>query len=196
MNYLSFLSNRIFFLFALCILGKNVFPQNDYYDKGFIHNDDVIYKNNIHTVLIYREGAEMSMPAILLNSDEKLFFAFDDFDQVVKKYYFTVIHCDAYWNTSSIQQMEYISGFTYDEIDDYYYSYNTTRKYMNYRGIFPTDYVQVTKSGNYILRVYENDDEDENVIFTRRFMVVDPKVTVTGKVDKTTNLNDRAWKFP
>jgi hypothetical protein len=165
--------------------------QDDYYNQGFIRNDDVVYKENIQTVLIYREGFELSPPAIIMNSDEKFFFSFDDFEQVVKKYYFTVIHCDAYWNTSSIQQMEYLSGFTYEEIDDYYYSFNTTRKYINYRGVFPTDYVQVTKSGNYILKVYEDDDREENVIFTRRFMVVDPKVNVLGDVVITTNLDDR-----
>jgi hypothetical protein len=167
---------------------------DDYYDEGYIYNDDIIYKDNISTVLFFRVGNELSPPAFILNSDEKLFFSFDDFEQVVKKYYFTVIHCDAYWNTSEIQKMEYISGFEYDEIFDYHYSYNTTQKYINYRCEFPTDYIQVSKSGNYILRVYEKSDSDENVIFTRRFMVVDPKVFVEGVVDKTTNLDDRYTK--
>jgi hypothetical protein len=166
----------------------------DYYDKGYIYNDDVIYKENINTVLLYRMGNELSPPLIILNSGEQLFFSFDDFEQVVKKYYFTVVHCDAYWNTSEIQKMEYINGFEYDEVDDYHYSYNTTQKYINYRGVFPTDYIKVYKSGNYILRVYENEDRDENVIFTRRFMVVNPKVFVEGIVDKTTNLDDRYTK--
>jgi hypothetical protein len=179
-------------LMMLCSFPLSSFSQeDDYYDRGFIYNDDVIYKENIRTVLLYRFGNELSPPAYILNSNEKLFFSFDDFEQVVKKYYITVVHCDAYWKTSDIQKMEYISGFDYDEVDDYHYSFNTTRKYINYRGVFPTEYMQVNKSGNYILRVYENSDSDENVIFTRRFMVVDPKVNVEGSVVITTDLDVR-----
>lgn len=183
---------RIFPVLCLVMLSYLFAPaQDDYYDQGFIRNDDVIYKDNIRTVLLYRQGFELSPPVILLNSGEKLFFCFDDFEQKLKRYYFTVIHCDAYWNTSSIQQMEYISGFSYEEITDYNYSFNTTQKYINYRAEFPTDYIQVTKSGNYILKVYENDDRDGNVAFTRRFMVADPKVEVLGDIVNTTNLDDR-----
>jgi hypothetical protein len=168
-----------------------VHSQDDYYDKGYIYNDDIIYRENINTVLLYRVGEELSPPVFIMGSGEKLFFSFDDFEQVVKKYYFTVVHCDAYWQTSDILKMEYIDGFDYEEIDDYHYSFNTTQKYINYRGVFPSDYVNVRKSGNYILRVYENEDRDENVIFTRRFMVADPKVRVEGEVNMTTNLDYR-----
>lgn len=185
------LSRLVFILLIMAVYQSSISQEGDYYNEGFIHNDDVIYKDNIQTVLIYRIGNELSPPAYILNSGEQLFFSFDDFEQRVKKYYFTVVHCDAYWRASDIQKMEYIQGFEYDEIDDYHFSYNTTQKYINYRGIFPSEYVDVNKSGNYILRVYENDDRDENVIFTRRFMVVDPKVNVEAQVNMTSNLDVR-----
>ena len=188
---------RTIITFFICIflsilsLPLVITAQDEYYDKGYIYNDDIIYRENIKTVLLYRTGNELSPPAIILNSDEKLFFSFDDYEQVVKKYYFTVIHCDAYWNVSDLQKLEYVEGFDYDEVDEYHYSYNTTQRFINYRCTFPTDYIRVTKSGNYILRVYENEDTDENVIFTRRFMVYDPKVFVDGKVNMTLNLEQR-----
>jgi len=41
--------------------------------------------------------------------------------------------------------------------------------------------MKFTKSGNYILKVFEEEDE-EDVVLTRRFMVVDPQVTVQSKI--------------
>lgn len=169
--------------------------QDDaYYKEKFIHNEDAIYKDNIHTVLLYKKGFELSPPIIQLNTDEQLFLCFDDFDTDVKQYRFTFIHCDAYWRTSGIMTMEYLEGFMEDYINDFKFSVNTTRSYTNYQVVFPTDYMKIKKSGNYILKVYNETDDDENVIFTRRFMVTDPKVDVLARVVKTTELTERYTK--
>ncbi len=166
----------------------------NYYDKNFIRNQDAIYKDNIKTVLLYKQGDELSPPIIQLNTDDKLFLSFDDMDNDLKQYRYTFIHCDAYWNKSDIQQMEYIDGFSEDNIDNYIYSFNTTRPYTNYTLTFPGDYMKIRKSGNYILKVYDTEDRDENVILTYRFMVLDTKVDVDASVVKTYNLNYRYTK--
>ncbi len=54
--------------------------------------------------------------------------------------------------------------------------------YTNYRLSFPTDYMKLLKSGNYILKVYKDEDLDSNVVLTRRFMVTDQKLTINGEV--------------
>jgi hypothetical protein len=83
----------------------------EYYKKDFIRNDNYIYKDNIKTVLLYRDGWEMSDPVIRLNSDEKLRLSFDDLDADVKNYNYTITHCDAGWQTSDIQKSDYINVF-------------------------------------------------------------------------------------
>jgi hypothetical protein len=186
----------VFFLTVLLFLsqsGSFLYSQDQdvYYNKNFIRNEDYIYKKNIKTVLLYKRGFELSPPIIVLLSDEKLVLSFDDLDADVKKYRYSVQHCDAFWKPSDIQQMEYIEGFTEDDITDYKYSFNTTRAYTNYYLEFPTDYLKLKISGNYILKVFNETPEEENVIFTRRFMVVEQLVDIQAKVVNTTNLDER-----
>jgi len=182
-------------LFFLLIVFSGSVSAQDYYDADYIRNEDFIYKDNIRTVLLFRAPAELSPPIIDIRRGDKLILSFDDMDDDIKPYRFTVIHCDAYWNESDILKMEYIDGFQEDDIHDYGRSFNTFEPYTNYMLEFPTDRMRLKISGNYILKVYDGSDEDENVVFTRRFFVVEPPtVMVEAMVVKTTNLNDRYTK--
>lgn len=185
--------SKIIFLIIIYHLSYLQAKSQDeaYYSTRFIRNDNAVYRDNIQTVIMYKSGFELSPPIIQLNSGEKLTFSFDDLDGGYKQYKFTIIHCDAYWNTSQLQQMEYLDGFTEDYIQDYKSSFNTTVPYENYVLELPTDYMKIKKSGNYILKVYLDSDKDENVVITRRFMVFDPKVTVQGKVGNTVDVSLR-----
>jgi hypothetical protein len=185
---------KFLFLPVIFFLFFNSYSQDDYFDAKYIRNENFIYKNNIKTVLLYGAGNPLSMPIIQLHSLDKLMLSFDDLDADVKSYRYTVVHCDAYWNTSTIEKMEYLDGFYDDEIYENNRSINTLQPYTNYFLLFPTEYLRIKKSGNYILKVFVNTESDENVVFTRRFMVYDPKITVAAKVNKTSNLNDRYTK--
>jgi len=166
--------------------------QDDtYYDSGFVRNDNTVYRENIRTVLLYKAGFELSPPIIQLNTGERLILAFDDLDAGYKQYRYTFIHCDAFWNTSDLLQMEYIIGYQDDYIDDYKSSFNTTIPFVNYTLEFPSENMRIKKSGNYILKVYLDSDADENVVLTRQFMVYDPKVTIQGKVAISVDLDLR-----
>ncbi|MEA3477154.1 MAG: DUF5103 domain-containing protein [Bacteroidota bacterium] len=203
MLFIKFSGLRAIHTYFICILialssSLVVFSQDtedqDYFKELFIRNEDFIYKPNIKTVLLYKAGWEMSQPIIQLNTDDKMILTFDDLDADDKYFGYTIIHCNANWQESELKQNEYIDGYYEDEIWDYAYSYNTTKAYTNYRIELPTDYLRLTKSGNYILRVYEDENTDENVIFTRRFMVLDPKVSVAARVNPTSNVADRQTK--
>jgi hypothetical protein len=166
--------------------------QDDpYYNPGFIRNDNAVYKNNISTVLLYKSGFELSPPIIRLHTDDRLTLVFDELYADLKQYRFTIVHCDASWNKSDLQQMEYIDGFMEDNIENYKTSYNTTIPYVNYVLELPSEYLQIKKSGNYILKVYLDNDNAENVILTRKFMVYEPKVNIEGKVVKAMDLDLR-----
>ncbi len=165
--------------------------KQDYFSDSYIRNQDYIYKPNIKTVLLHKAGWEMSQPIIQLNTEEKLVLTFDDLDADYKYYNYTVIHCDANWEPSDLKHNEYIDGYYEDEIWDYAMSLNTTKKFSNYRIELPTDYLRFNKSGNYLLRVYVDKDIDENVVFTRRFMVVDPKVSIESRVNPPMDIADR-----
>ena len=145
-----------------------------YYDK--------IFNDKIKTVQLYKEGWNLSFPAIKLNSDEKLVFGFDLLDNQVETYYYTFIHCDKDWKKSDIFTNDYLQGFYENQIEDYKPSFNTTVNYIHYNLTFPNDRVQIILSGNYILYVYKYDERDKPVI-TKRFIVTED----AAKIDITTH---------
>lgn len=182
---------------VLTLLSTQVFPQQgddlDYYQENFIRNSDYVYKDNIKTVLLYRQGAEMEEPVVKLNAPERLVFSFDDLDGDYKKYEYTIIHCDSDWNKSDLMPNEYLESFTDDFIDNFEYSINTMQRYTHYWKMIPNDVIRYKLSGNYLLKVYTSGNPDD-VVFTRRFFVVDPKVTVQARVRKPADVSERDWR--
>jgi len=142
--------------------------------------------------LLHREGAELTPPIIKLNSNEKLKLRFDDLDATPKEYFYTVVHCDANWEPSALESYEYLESFTEGEIYDYLESFNTIEDYYNYSVVFPNSDISMTKSGNYILKVYLKGEEDKPA-FTRRFMVFEPKVNVSINPKRATSIEYRSF---
>lgn len=160
-------------------------PKGDqYFDGEFLRYEDFVYNSSIRSVLFHREGWELTPPILLYNSDEKLSLTFDDLDGDYKVWQYTVVHCDANWKPTDLWQNEYLEGFTDDFIRDYQFSFNTLQAFTNYNLILPSPTFKFTLPGNYLLKVYPENNPDKPII-TRRFMVVDPKVTVTGRVKRS-----------
>jgi hypothetical protein len=168
--------------------------EQDYFTEDYIRHKDYIYKDYIRSPVLYREGWQMSPPVIRLGSGQKLILSFDDLQGDVKRYYFTIIHCDAMWQPSDISKSEYIQGFYEDEISDHAFSFNTLKVYTNYMLSFPTDYLDLKLSGNYILKVFKDEELDSNVVLTKRFMVTESLVTVDGAVIPPVKVDDRNYK--
>ena len=167
--------------------------KDEYYSNDYLRYEDFVYKDYIKTVYIYRAGFELSPPLLDINTDNKLILSFDDLDGDVKNYKYYFIHCDADWKPSVINDNEFINGFREDFITEYKHSFSTRQSYTHYELEFPNDNMQIVASGNYILVVYFNDNK-EDIAFTRRFWVVDTKVTVNASVRAATNLDDRNYK--
>ncbi len=169
---------KSFVLFIFLTLSFSVFSQEDEWE---IRNYDYIYKDNIKTVKFHLGGLLLSYPIIDIESGGALMLSFDDIDGDVKDYTYTIMHCDADWQPSPLSDMEYIDGFTEARIEEYRYSFNTIAEYTHYWLQLPNDDMRWTKSGNYLLTIYEDEDEKVPAI-TRRFMVVDPIVQILPKV--------------
>ncbi len=165
----------------------------DYFQENFVRNSDYIYKDKIKTVLVYKEGQEMEEPVLLLNSDDRLIFRFDDLNGGYQKYEYTIVHCDSDWNPSDLMTNEYLESFSDDYIDEFQYSVNTMQEYTHYWKSLPNDVIQWRLSGNYLLKVYQNSDP-EDILFTRRFYVVDPKVSLMARVRKPADISERDWR--
>lgn len=142
---------------------------------------DYIYNPHIRFVEIYQEGSNQTFPIWELNSNQTLKISFDDLNQETNRYAYEVIHCTYDWKPSDLVFMQYMQGFESYEIFDFKLSTNTTQSYTHYWFHFPNEYMRPTISGNYIIRVFDANDK-ENVIFTRRFWVVENRVSIDAKV--------------
>lgn len=167
--------------------------SQDYYGSAELRYEDYIYKPNICTVQLRSESFDLTQPIIALGSGERLKLSFDDLDADLKSYSFTVIHCDWDWKPSDLMSNEYIDGFSDNTINDYRYSFNTLQKYTHYNAVFPNENMRITKSGNYIVKVYSSENPND-VILTKRFMIYENLVTVTCRVQQASIIEDRNYK--
>lgn len=120
-----------------------------------------------------RITAQMTQPIVTLGSNTGLFFSFDDFSEETSNYVYTIELCNADWTPSGMSPLEYIDGFMEGDIEEFDFSYNTYQPYINYNLVLPNEEVRWTKSGNYLLKVYNNDYDEKQLVITRRFMVVE-----------------------
>jgi len=151
--------------------------------------DNAIYVNDIHSVKLTLEGLGFGQPILILNSGKKLWLRFDDFQTDFRYLKYTLIHCSHDWKISDLSQIEYLEGYMEDDIKDFSYSFNTIQSYVHYELLFPNEYINITKSGNYILFVYEEDPSKP--VLTRRMMVVEPmQAGIQGVVKQATNVAD------
>lgn len=142
---------------------------------------DHIYKENVHTALLYRNGVPGSFPLIDMSGTDLLELRFDDFDGGTKTYNYTIELCDRDWNPSQLQQMQYIDGFFQQDIMNYEFSFGTKQVYTQYSLKFPTEQMRPKLSGNYMLKVYQNFDK-EDVVLVKRFVVTEGLVKVEGRI--------------
>lgn len=150
--------------------------------------DNINYKDDVRTVLLYAGGDQTAEPIITLgNVMGGLTLSFDVLGNEANVLNYTLIHCTHDWQPTDMQRINYVSGYESGRIDDYSYSVNTLIDYVNYRLMFPNEDMVPLLSGNYLLVVYGSDMSENNLYFTRRFMVLDEKAHVGATVPRYTD---------
>lgn len=149
---------------------------------------DHVYKSNIKTVKLFKSGDMYSYPVIMLNSNEQLELHFDDMDADVKYYYYSFQLCNADWTPANIQLFDYIRGFTSNRITNYRHSSLAQTRYTHYQAVLPERNGAPSKAGNYLLKVFLNDDTSK-LVFTKRMLIVNTKANVSAQVLQPFNTN-------
>lgn len=166
--------------------------QNDgeYYDNSFIRLENYIYHPNVRTVMLHPKGWPLAPPFISLNDPESnLELNFDILDSSLGNYMYSLIHCDHDWQQSDLDVQEYVLGPPEDFLNDYDYSRNTYQKYIHYSLEIPNFNMEITRSGNYVLKVFDSDTKD--LVLTRRFCVTEDILNVDVKVKQATMVKQR-----
>jgi hypothetical protein len=156
----------------------------------FVHKNTVaqtvINNPNIKSVKLFKPGDQTSFPVLTLNSNDLLQLEFDELGTTVRNYYYSFQLCNADWSRSLLTTFEYTKGFQSTRIGTYRNSSLATNKYVHYQATIPDRNSAPTKSGNYLLKVYLNNDTTQ-MAFTKRFVVVNTMAQIATQVQQPFN---------
>lgn len=128
----------------------------------------------------------MAPPVIRLGTSDRLNINFDIIGDDVDFLRYKVIHCNADWQPSRLMESEYINNFNEVEIDDYAFSSNTYIHYVNYNISIPNPDLPILHSGNYLLQVFP-EYENDNVLLQARFSISEQKSPIKGGITTKTD---------
>lgn len=172
-------------LFLVIFFAFNTLVTAQTGDSLLSYNYDYIYKDNIKSVRFHLSDSKIDYPVIELGSPSYFIFSFDDLDAYTKDYSYKIIHCNAQWEPSEeLDALDYIEGYQENRFYEAKNSFSTRTSYTHYEIKLPNSDVRWTKSGNYLLKVYKDNDE-QDLIITRRFMVVDTKMKIVPKLRRS-----------
>ena len=188
--------NKIVTLFLLC-LPCFIFSQ------AGIEQDPSF---NIKTIS-FRVNGNNVIPFFKLGETFEL--SFDDLYGDEADYYYTITQYNYDWSApSDLAKVEYLNGVDNQRIITYENSFNTLQLYSHYRQVFPNRFNQITKSGNYLITILNDEGE---IVFSRKFIIYEDQVSVgllvrrardfeslDGKqnIEMTINYGDRILQNP
>lgn len=135
-------------------------------------------------------------PTVLTLGDDRhpLIFSFDELADNSRYLRYSITHLDHRWQPSQLLPSEYAPGFNEAKVEDYAFSSNTFRHYVNYRITLPDEQMQPLLSGNYLLTVWDEDAPDEPVL-RARFSVSEGLGTIDAQASHITDRgNDGPWQ--
>ena len=145
---------------------------------------EFVYDADIKSVKLYPSNNPLS-PAIC-GMNGPLTLSFDDFSEDGRNLDYTVYHCTRNWEISDLETFDYLEGFESEDIDNYQSSINTVKDYVHYNLQLPNRDVRWTISGNYLLVI--TDEDTEEVLFTRRFIVSENRTGIQAELRRPTRL--------
>ena len=151
----------------------------------FAQTHPFIFKEQIRTLRVLPARAFLVLQNGIVDgtdADNTLHVSFDEMSHDVHFYTYTVRMAN-----DGMASSEYLQGFTTKDITDFEHSINTSREYTHYRFDFPNEDMQLTKSGDYVLSIYEDGNPDNRVAQVN-FHVVEPLVGIEAKVRANTDI--------
>lgn len=163
----------------------------DYYPEWSF--SDQTYVNNIKSILLHPKGAPLGPSFVDLSAPNPLVLRFDDLNGGYENYYMQLVHCTYDWTPSDLSSSDYIQGFNELLISEIEQSFNSQINYTHYYAEWPNDMSTPLLSGNFLLKVYSDGNEDAP-IFTRRIVVTEQLVRFRPNVKAATVVSERRYR--
>ena len=112
---------------------------------------------------------------------------FDDLSGDYVTWEVRVVHCDRHWQPSDMHPSEYIQGFHTTPMADEEASFGTKVDYTHHQLVLPNEDLKWTRSGNYLLEVFDP-AEPETPVIVRRFVVYEDLCRVEAQTGEPSDL--------
>ena len=139
---------------------------------------------NIKTIIFKINNNSSQFP--ILKKDSFIELSFDDLNASEEDYYYKISYYNYDWSDSILFKNEFIKGLDNIRVSNYENSFNTLQRYTHYKLTLPNSSTDFKLSGNYKIHIYNSNDELQ---FSRRFVYLNPIISVSANVFRTRNLN-------
>lgn len=146
-----------------------------------------VFIDNLKSLRVEMDGVWDSDPVGQLGNGHFVEISFDDLQHNYVRYTYTITHCNADWTPSDLLESDYMEGFNGSRIENYEPSMNTTMLYNHYTLRLPNDDVKLKVSGNYLLQVFE--DGDDEPVAQACFSMVEQRLGIEISVTSNTDID-------
>lgn len=131
-------------------------------------------------------GHDSAPPVIMPTAGDRLRVDFDRLGTDNRHLRYRLVHCDPWWRPSDLIDSEFVDGFNEAQADDGEYSRATLTHYVHYSITVPSG-ITPTISGNYLLEIWDDDDDARPVILSIPFGVSEQTVPIKATVSPRTD---------
>lgn len=182
----------IFGILALCLAGCSSYnsagsekmfneKQNSALTGYFVLPQLVTPPAEIQSIQLYSGNDASTPPIINLSGNNTLTLEFDDLRSSVRQFKISISHRNQYWEKSPIPAIVYMGSFFEAYFGDGRKSFVQNPAYYHYTYQFPDERLKITKSGNYMLSVFDYDSNE--LLFRLPFFVSENKGTLATRVE-------------
>jgi hypothetical protein len=147
-----------------------------------------INDEHVRTLQVGVNGEWQRTPVIMLGSGDVISVAFDRLTEDRDYMRYQLIHCNRNWQPSGLVDSEFLDGFNEGTIDDYDFSRATSVHYVHYAMSVPNEQVSPKLSGNYLLRIYPENNPDTTWLQCR-FMISEQTALISADCTTRTDVD-------
>lgn len=175
----------------LCLILLNISLKVWSATDSTLRYENAIYEGDIRSVVLKNTHSGFNFPVITLGaSSSDLLLSFDHVQSERDYFQVSLIHCDALWRKTNISRTQSVDGMGYQEIDKVSFSNGTLTPYVHYEVLLPNADMKPKLSGNYVLIVYRNYDEND-IVLSRRIMVMQSMGNVQVQITQSSQVDFR-----
>lgn len=151
-----------------------------------------VFGEKVRSLQVF-EGASMltraGIPAMMLDSGAGIRVEFDILGDDRDNLRYELTHCNRNWRPSGMTYVEFLDGFNEGQVENYAFSNATNVHYVHYVINIPDGQMRPLISGNYLLKVYKEEDGPENSLLQVRFVVTEQTADISGSITSRTDVD-------